>query len=284
MKTYSLHKIVEEHHFPFSPTEYSKFKYGDKAIARKFGFALAEGFIKEVIMGSLDSPFHYSKLQKNNTQLVIVPSPYCFIPTATFALKDYFIHHLNSFLIGLNIPVVQEAKIHRTLSYNDDYGSMNKSEREKAISGDDFYMDANFVKDKAVVFMDDIKITGAHEDRVKNMVEKLKLQSDNIFICFASLANPNVNPKLENILNHYFVKSLLDLNKIIANENFLLNTRVVKYIIGAQFDEFKNFIQYQSFRLQNTIYHLAIGNSYHKIEGFKTNLDYLKQLIGNPLN
>lgn len=264
---------------PFSPTEYSKFKYGDKTIARKFGFDLAEGFIREILQGLLPTSFNENNLVPYARQIVVVPSPYCFIPTATFAMKDYFIQKLNSYLIEINLPVVQEAKIIRTLSYNDDYGSMSKAEREKAISGDDFYMDANFVKGKSVIFMDDIKITGAHEERVKDMVVKLNLQSDNIFICFGELVNQEVNPNIENELNHFFVKNLRDLDKIIKNENFLPNTRAVKFILNAPFNEFENFIHYQSTRFINNIYHLAIGNSYHKIPGFHNNLTYLKQLI-----
>lgn len=278
MLTYSLHKILDAT-YPFSPLEYSKFKYGDKTIARKFGFALAEGFINNVLNGGMLSSFHKNTLKPHNRQIVVVPSPYCFIPTATFAMKDYFIQKLNSRLIEIDLPVVQEAKITRTLSYNDDYGSMSKAEREKAISGDDFYMDANFVKGKSVIFMDDIKITGAHEERVKDMVAKLDLKSDNIFICFAELINESVNPNIENELNHFFVKNLRDLDKIIKNENFLPNTRAVKFILNAPFNEFENFIHYQSVRFINNIYHLAIGNSYHKIPAFKTNLEYIKNLI-----
>ena len=90
METYSLHKIYSDKEFPFNPADYSKFKYGDKNVSRKFGFALATGFIKE-----------YLSVYPINNQIVVVSSPYDFIPTATFAMKNYFVQRLNEYLMDI---------------------------------------------------------------------------------------------------------------------------------------------------------------------------------------
>lgn len=269
---YSLHQIVKEGDFGFSPTEYSKFKFGDKTIAKRFGYALAEGFIKK----HLDGDMINNSLFK---QIVVISSPYCFIPTATFAMKDYFIQKLNSYLIENNLEPVQETKIHRTITYKEDYGALSAEERLQLIKNDEFHIDREFVQNKTLLFLDDIKITGSHEIVVQRMIDSYKLTNEYMFLYFAELSNKDINPNIENHLNYFFVKSLLHLDKIIKNENFMLNTRVVKYILCADFDEFKSFIQYQSNRMVNTIYHLAIGNSYHKVEEYKRNLFFIKQLI-----
>jgi len=49
-ETFSLHKVVEEGKFPFSPENYSRFKFGDKEISREFGLALADEFAWEYIL------------------------------------------------------------------------------------------------------------------------------------------------------------------------------------------------------------------------------------------
>lgn len=280
MLIYSRHQIADQNKISFSPEEYSKFKFGDKTIAKKFGYELADGFIDISLNG--DFIKQARGLHFFSKQIVVVSSPYCFIPTATFAMKDYFIQRLNSALIEVGLNVVQETKIHRTITYKEDYGGLSAEERLKLIQNDEFHIDKEFVQGKSIIFLDDIKITGSHEVVVQRMIDNYKLNSDYMFLYFAELTNKEINPNIENYLNYYFVKSLLHLDKVIKNENFMLNTRVVKYILSSDFNEFTNFIQYQSNRLVNTIYHLAIGNSYHRIDEYRNNLNYIKQLIKTP--
>jgi hypothetical protein len=269
MRTYSAHKISKDN-FTFDPIEYSRFKYGSKSIARKFGKDLANRFVKSK---------EFFDLVSNNKeiQIVVYSSPYLNIPTATFAMKDYFVADVNLVLAQYGCKPMQEGKIYRTLSYNEDYGAMDKDEREKAISGDDFYIDSNFLKGKFAIFLDDIKITGAHERRVLSMIEKFDFDLDYIMVYYAELVDETVHPNLENYLNYNFVKNLLNIDWIIKNDQFIFNTRVVKYILNAPHDEFKPFIQYQSDTFRDTLLKEAISNSYHKIEGFSENLTYLAQ-------
>lgn len=272
--TYSLHKIYDREQIPFSSIEYSKFKFGDKNIAKKFGFALATGFINEY-------------LKKNSSlrskQLVIYSSPYSFIPTATYAMKDYFIQKLNLFLVNSGCDVVQENKIHRTITYKEDYGDLTAEQRMALIGNDGFHIDKSFTEDKMMIFMDDIKITGSHERVIKRMADEYDLHNEMMFLYFAELANKEIHPNIENQLNYAFVKNLLDLDKIIKNDSFLLNTRVVKFILGAKFDEFSIFIQYQSIKLVQNIYHQAIGNGYLSIPDYKQNLEYIGKLLNKNL-
>lgn len=266
MKTFSLYKISDKEKIPFSATAYSKFKFGCKTTAKKFGYSLAESFIELL------------KFNPITNQIVISSSPYCFIPTATFAMKDYFVQKVNEYLVSAELPVVQEIKIHRTITYKEDYGGLSADERIKLIGNDGFHIDTEFIKGKTILFLDDIKITGSHERVIERMYNQYNLTNDCIFIYFAELVNKAIHPSIENDLNYAFVKNLLDLDKVIKNENFLLNTRVVKFILNSPTDEFKTFIQYQKQTLVQTIYHQAIGNSYHQIDEYKKNISILKQL------
>lgn len=269
MSSLAVHHITNRDKPGFNPIEYSKFKFGSKKVARIYGYELADHYIQH----------HYGKLYPYEKQIVVCSSPFCFIPTATFAMKDYFIQRLNGFLMGHGQPVVQEAKIYRTITYKEDYGGLTAEERLKLIEKDDFHIDTEFVKDKHLLFLDDIRITGSHEKVIARMYQNYGLSNTHDFLYYALLDNPAIHPNIENELNYAFVSNLLDLDKIIKNEDFLLNTRVVKYMLNAPHSEFIPFINYQRRSLAVTIFHSAVGNSYHLIEDYEKNFNYLRNLI-----
>jgi hypothetical protein len=268
IESFSLHKITNEKQLSFSAVDYSKFKFGSKKIARAFGVTLAQAFAWEYVLP-----------RKLDKQLVVLSSPYCFIPTATHAMKDYFIRELNDYLIQCEYPVVQETKIHRTITYKEDYGELSAEDRLKLIQNDGFHIDVNFIKNKQLLLLDDIKITGSHERVIERMFNTQDIDPHRIYLYFAELCNSEINPKIENVLNYAYVSNLLDLDKIIKNDEFILNTRIVKYILIYDHTEFVNFINYQKNKLVETIYHAAIGNSYHLIPEYVENLNYIKKLI-----
>lgn len=83
-KRYSLHPIHSADEFTFSPAEYSYFKYGDKSYAEKFAKELFNGFIAQ-----------HAELLNTEKEIVVLPSPYMAIPTASnflcFSLKSIWI-------------------------------------------------------------------------------------------------------------------------------------------------------------------------------------------------
>lgn len=253
---------------PFSKTAYSKFKFGSKKEAKEMGRILAYNFIARI----KETPELF-----RDRKIVVISSPYQFIPTATFAMKDYFIKYLNTWLAESDMDVVEETKITRTISYSEDYGALSAEDRMKLISKDKFHIDKEFVKDKICLFLDDIRITGSHEVLVKKMINEYKLQSINFFLYYAVLDNPNIDPSIENELNYAYVKSLTDLNKIIRNEWFILNTRTTKYILSQDTEEFKNFISYQSNAFIENLYCQALGNEYHKKAEYMANLKIIRE-------
>jgi hypothetical protein len=264
-KTHFLHSVSGKTGMGFDPADYSRFKYGSKTMARSFGRALGD---KLASILSIDK------------QYVIIPAPYNFIPTATFALKDYVLAELNRKMIndGMRAPI-QESKIFRPASYNADYGNMTLEERRKAIGSEKFHTDKQFLKGKVALLLDDIRVTGAHEERVCEMIERLGIDGECAFVYFACVQGDYVDPKIENYLNYYAMKSLLDLDYIIKNEEFIFNTRNVKYILAAEHEEFKNFINYQKVKFRETLFVNALGNQYYKDLEFLKNINYLKSLL-----
>jgi len=267
-KSYSLHKIERTDKFTFKPSEYSQFKYGDGFIAEQYGVALAKGFIARHLQNEMVS-----------SQIVVVSSPYAFIPTATLEMTKYFIFELNKWLVSHRLPVIQQTKIHRTTTYKEDYGALDAEARLALIGNDDFHIDKTFLDNKFLIFIDDIKITGSHERMICRMIENYGLSNKHHFLYFAELINNDVHPNIENFLNYYKVKSVFDLTDIINNPRFAVNTRIVKFILHTESTEFKNFLLLQRYDFVNLLYNMSIGNGYHLIEAYKTNLDEIEKYL-----
>jgi len=267
-KSYALHQIHHAELFGFDPNAYSRFKFGDDRVAKNFGEQLADGFIK----GYLADNFIHN-------QIVVISSPYSFIPTATFAMKNYFIHQLNRWLVEHGGLVVQEAKVHRTITYKEDYGALSAEERMQLIGNDSFHIDKHFLDDKTLLFLDDIRITGSHERMILKMVEEYEMKNDIHLLYFAELANKEIHPNVENTLNYHEVKSIFDLDGIVKSGAFCFNTRIVKYILNSDFNSFSIFINNQTEEFVNMLYNLALGNGYHTIEAYAINLNHIKNQI-----
>ncbi|MEN9918569.1 MAG: hypothetical protein RL662_1005 [Bacteroidota bacterium] len=265
---FSGYKIDNDSDFGFSPAEYSRFKHGSLDIARQFGYELADRFIENCFCHTY-----------TGQQLVVVPSAYSYIPTASFYLNVYFVEKLNYYLYSKGYPVVQETKISRSVTYREDYGEMSAQDRFKLISGDHFHIDRSFVANKQLLFLDDIKITGTHERIIINMLNEHDIDNDCYMLYFAELVNQTISPKIENYLNNYFINSIDDIDTIIKNETFAFNTRLVKYILNAPPEIFISFINNQSPEFSKELFYQAIGNEYFKFESYLTNIKKLEKIM-----
>ncbi|MFW0717685.1 phosphoribosyltransferase family protein [Pedobacter sp. N23S346] len=266
--TYSLHKIDNTANFGFDPNDYSRFKFGDDLVARSFGKDLADGFIK-----------YYLADNRIADQIVVISSPYSFIPTATFAMKNYFVSQLNRWLVENGGLTVQESKVHRTITYKEDYGELSAEERMNLIGNDSFHIDKDFLEGKTLLFLDDIKITGSHERMILKMAKEYGLRNEMHMLYFAELVNKDIHPNVENFLNYHQVKSIFDLETIINNGYFSFNTRIVKYILNTAPSSFSIFLERRDHDFIHQLYDLALGNSYHLMDAYADNLQLIKSYI-----
>ena len=268
---YALHVITDADAPGFAPDDYSYFKYGDDAVARRFGEALARGFIRDRLDGRYDG-----------TQLVVLSSPYSFIPTATFALKRHFVRVLNRWLAERELPVVQESKIHRTVTYKEDYGALSAAERLRLISGDRFQLDSPFLRDKQLIFLDDIRITGSHERMILRTATEYALTNRAFLLYFAELADDRVDPTYENFLNYHAIREPEDLFPLLRSDRFVINTRVTKFVLNVPPAVFRSFIGRCTAAFRAELYDQAIGNGYHTLPAYAVNLRWLRQYYLTP--
>ena len=263
--SYSLHKIIDENYCPFDANEYSWFKFGDKQYAEKFAEELFSGFIEK-----------YGDLLLSKEEIIILPSPYFSIPTASNFLCYYFKKCLNNFLYKNNRNTSIESKIYRNQTYVDDYGNLSFDERVKLISNDTYYIDRNFINNKFCIFIDDIKITGSHELTVNKILEQYNINGEFVFVYFAELVNKEIHPKIENLYNYYAVKNIDDILDVVNRNNFQFNTRIIKYILNLDEERFSYLIKSISAEKRIELFFLSISNNYHQIIEYQNNLDKIK--------
>lgn len=265
---YALHSITNRDATGFDAVGYSRFKFGDGAIARRFGQDLAQGFAAQWLP-------HIPV----TAQLVVLPSPYSFIPTASYWMTHAFTRELNRSLVRQGRAVAQEMKISRSITYRDDYGNLTFEERIKLIGNDTFRVDTTALECKTLVFVDDIRITGSHQLVIERMMDRSGLTNPRTFVYYGQLTNPNVHPNIENYLNYYTVKSLSDLTPIVQSADFRINTRLVKYILNHPPTDCLPFLEQQSVAFVDELYDMALGNEYHLIDEYEPTLALVSQLL-----
>jgi len=270
IESFSAIKVLDSQCSDFPAEKYSKFKFGSTDIAREFGYKLAESFINQQF-----------KFTYDGKPIVVLPSAYSHIPTASYFLTMHFIDKLNQFLYEGGYPPVETGKIHRSVTYREDYGEMSAEDRYNLIKGDKFHIDEALLKNKILIFLDDIKITGTHERIIVKMLDDFDIQNHCYMLYFAELSDSSICPKIENYLNHYFVKGLSDLHSIIKQDDFEFNTRIVKYILNSNHEQCVEFLKCQSKFFIDKLYNNALGNEYYKFPEYMSNLLEIEKLVLN---
>jgi hypothetical protein len=268
--SYSQHKINSKNDCPFSETDYSKFKFGDSLVAKKFANELFDGFIQK----------HYDLIMAHD-EIVILPSPYLSIPTASNYLSHFFKLKMNEFLYRNNKKALAESKIHRNQTYTADYGNLSFEDRVKMISNDTYHIDGKYIKGKLCLFLDDIKITGSHEVTVKKIIEQYQVEGKFVFLYYAELMNKDIHPNIENYYNYFFVKDIRSLLIVMNNKSFVFNTRTVKYILKLEREDLLYLISNVKPKLLKQLFDLGISNNYHTIDEYKDNLKFINQSTTN---
>lgn len=273
IQTFSARQFNNRHDLGFCAEKYSKFKYGSKSIAREFGYELGDEFLESSVYRDLQSSFDLSK-----TMLRVSAAPFKFTPTASSILKDYFVHAFNRSHALKFSKSIEEMKIYRAHSYFDEYDTMSEENRAKAINSDDFYVDKNLTEDAILLLIDDIKITGAHQARIENLLQSNNFDGHAVFLFYAELTGGE-DPQIEGFLNRKAINGLKDINEIIREDEFIFNTRVVKFILQHDSADFINFIEFQSQKFNETLLHYSIGNEYFKEPVFHANILTLQKYI-----
>jgi|TARA_B110000240_G_scaffold193611_1_gene239717 hypothetical protein len=266
---YAPHEINNADKITFDVSDYSKFKYGDYEISKRYGTELFDYFYNN-ILGNIKTK-----------RIIVYSSPYAFIPTASYHMTDSFYSLLQENIGKLNrVKEIEFGKINRMQTYIADYGSMNAKERYDLIKNDTYELLKLPNENATLLFLDDISITGTHQIVIEGILKELGIMNDSIFLYYAKLNDQNIPATIENILNYSFVKSYKELLKVVLAPQFRNTTRTTKFLLGLPVVEFEAFIRHLNFKNKMEIlldfYNGAIKNGYDSIPEFKCNLDRMQ--------
>jgi predicted amidophosphoribosyltransferase len=264
MATYSsfaAHQFSTLETAPFDPKMYSRLKFGSDQDARAMGHHLATEFF-----------FAHGDLLLAN-QCVVISSPYNHLPNAATVMTKHFIDRLNELLVFAQGAHVEYTVVHRKVSYTADYGFLSKEKRRGLIDNDSFYLNRDFIKGKLLIFVDDVKITGTHEDKLTEVLQRDQVENDTMFLYFANYVGDQ--PDIEAALNFAAVANMADFVELTKMPNHHVIIRPIKYILSRPVDELKSTLPQFGDDIIFAMYYGCLAEGYYKIPTYQHNFAIL---------
>lgn len=196
----------------FDAYGYSRFKYGSRFMARHYASEIAR-LVKAKFPSLLMRPFW------------LTSSAYKFVPTASDGLSKY-IQKSRYF------SETTKVKIARSRLFPADYGNLSQAERENIMREVDMYFELAYPTQKPedLLVIDDIRITGAHEQRLIDFANQEGFKR--IYFAYIAHLSPKADPTTEHWLNHMAIRDLTDLWDLWQTEGCLLNARICKFLLS----------------------------------------------------
>jgi hypothetical protein len=268
--SYYLHQFSSYDDMHFAPGDYSRLKFGCDKVAEQFGMAMAIGFFNA----------HAEKLLSN--KCVVIPSPYNHIKNAATLITEHFTNTLNLLLVNAKGEHLDSSIIHRKVSYTNDYGFLDKDTRQKLLSNDSFYMNKKFLKGKSLIFIDDVCITGTHEDKLVEILAENRMNNDTFFVYFAKYFGQIA--EIESELNFAAINTITDVVNIINSPNHHMIIRPIKYLLSLTYPEFDNIICTLKREKLAALYHASLAEGYYKIPKYQSNFQRLSLYMSSHIN
>ena len=267
-----IEQQIAVHHFrnfedvQFDPADYSRLKFGSDQVARKFGYELAD-----VAFSQYGDVFMANKC-------VVIPSPYNYVKNAASVMSAHFVDRLNHHLVHANGEQVEWSVIHRKVTYTQDYGFLPADQRQRLIDNDQFHFNSGFIKGKTLLFIDDVFITGTHENKLKNIMDVAEM-SNRCFFLYYGKALPGIAPETEAALNFSAVKSPMDYIRLMREPGHHTIVRPIKYLLGLETEVLKSIIEQMEYGRLMELYHGCLGEGYFKMPNFHDNFQLISQLV-----
>lgn len=256
----------------FNTSDYSKLKFGSNQAAKRMGRILAESFFEA----------HWGRLL--HEQFVVIPSPYNYVKNAATVLSEHFVDHLNYRVALSGGKALEWDIIHRKVSYINDYGFLSKEDRKALIDGDTFSINQDFWGKKNLIFIDDVNITGTHEDKLIEILDAENVTNDTFFLYFAKYNGTEANT--EAALNFSNINSVSAFVQMIKDEpDAKCLVRPIKYLMSQNEITFKVALSQLPLPYVEQLYLGCLAEGYNVIDKYEENFEFLHHFFeSNILN
>lgn len=264
-----LHGFSSLENIPFPPEEYSFLKFGSDRIAKKFGCELAQDVFAK----------HSDLLLAERA--VVIPSPYNVVPNAATVMAEHFMNHLNQLLVEANGEHLDWSIIHRKISYTSDYGFLTKEKRRGLIDNDSFYLNRGFLDGKILIFVDDVRITGTHEEKLVEILEREKVDNDVLFVYYGSYDGSQ--PNIEAQINGAGIHTMSDYLTLCEEPGHRIIVRPIKFLLSRPAKEFAEAAKSFPRHVLEKLYAGCLSEGYYRIPHYQQNFQTIARLVKEPV-
>lgn len=205
----------------FDMSAYSKFKYGETTAPVGYGLDLVRLFLER-----------YPDLALATGKVLITPTSYKYLPTPAMGIARAFMRALNIVRVQNRLEPAMMIHIIRSQVGMDTYAMVSQAERLALLSQGTHHFDAGLIKDSTLIAIDDVKVTGATQQRMHQRL--LKLEPATIAYLFMAAIDPAYalsDAGIEAVMNNAYVNSLDEIAEHIRDGRFQMNSRVCGFII-----------------------------------------------------
>lgn len=247
-RRFAAHTFTSLDDAGFDVREYSRVKFGSDRAAKALGVETADRFFRlrrDVLAG----------------RCVVVPAPSTTVPVAATLLSRHFAARLNAQLVAERASPVEWTMPHRDVTYNNNYADLPGDERRRLLAGDRIYINKDFIAGKYLLFVDDCRITGAHEEKLEAFLQYEGLANDHTFVCYASYAGDD--PSIEARLNHAAVRSVEDMIELAREPGHQITTRAVRLLLETPVERITALLAAAPESFVEGAFHAAMAKGYH---------------------
>lgn len=265
MTQFAAHVFSDINKVGFNPSDYSKLKFGSTLSAKKFGQEMAEKFFQQ----------HKKVLESG--ECLVIPSAYNMLEIAATLLAKHFMRSLNVILVKHKLPIVKWTIMHRTITYFSDYAHMSKEDRKKMLGGDRFFINKEFIKGKTLLFIDDVIITGTHEEKIKEFLQTEHINNNVMFLYYIKYTGND--PKTESVLNTSGVNCPDTYVKLINEPDHQIIVRTCKFLLNGSADDLNKVLSQCGDEFVVKLHEACLLEEYHLVDRYKENMKLISDRL-----
>jgi hypothetical protein len=246
---------------PFDSGDYSRYKYGSVSAADAYAHMLWSAFLPR------------NERLARLPRLLVAASPYRHVPTAANEVAVRFAALLSAERGKHGLSAARVVRIERMSVPSGDYGTLPVAARTRLMADNALSFDTlrPYADDAHLIIVDDVKVTGAHQRCLLRASDSLPLRS-RTFVHIAAFdpGNAQLDPGIEDTLNHAAVRTLGDLADIAEASDFTWNVRVCKFLLNpANRAELASFLARMPRWFVEELCHHSVADGYARMEPYR---------------
>jgi len=246
---------------PFDSMDYSRYKYGSGSAADMYARMLWSAFRAR-----------HQELVRSR-RLIVTASPYHHVPTAANEVAIRFAAMLTAERGLHGLPAVHVGRIERMAVPSGDYGTLPLAARTRLMAANTLSFDRlrPYADGAHLIVVDDVKVTGAHQHCLLSATDPLPFHA-RLFMHIATFETSpgQLDPAIEDKLNHAAVRTLSDLADIAADADFAWNVRVCKFVLKpANRAELPSFVAAMPERFVRELCRNSVADGYARMEPYR---------------